>query len=88
MSFYQAARAKIVLISFATVKKPAFVDAVVKARRKSLQSLQAEIVSQYAPLPGHSTSAGKAVAAQSKIFLVLVDWNGASCSRREQKSWC
>ncbi|GAW19003.1 hypothetical protein ANO14919_084870 [Xylariales sp. No.14919] len=55
MSRAQISKAKIIYISFATVRKPAGIDVFVQARGKTPESLRAEIVSHYPPGHTHKT---------------------------------
>jgi elongator complex protein 5 len=48
-------RAKIVFVSFATIKKPALADIFIRARGKDLKTIAAEITSHVAP-PRSSTT--------------------------------
>ncbi|KAI8311020.1 histone acetylation protein 2 [Colletotrichum sp. SAR11_59] len=65
----QIAKAKIILLSFATLKRPRDVDVVIKARGKNLKSLRAEILSHY-PKPDPSAAKG---APPSQKTIILVD---------------
>ncbi|KAF6841676.1 Elongator complex protein 5 [Colletotrichum plurivorum] len=63
------AKAKIILLSFATLKRPRDVDVVIKARGKSLKALRAEIFSHY-PKPDPAAARG---APPSQKTVVLLD---------------
>lgn len=60
----QISHAKIIFISFATIKKPSHADIFIKARAKPLQRLRSEIVSHYPAASAGPT--GQAAAPQSK----------------------
>ncbi|KAI8291199.1 histone acetylation protein 2 [Colletotrichum sp. SAR11_57] len=65
----QIAKAKVILLSFATLKRPRDVDVIIKARGKNLKSLRAEILSHY-PKPDPSAAKG---APPSQKTIILVD---------------
>ncbi|KAK3297523.1 Elongator complex protein 5 [Chaetomium fimeti] len=62
-------RAKIVFVSFATIKKPALADIFIRARGKSLKTLAAEITSHVAPPKPSTTKDAKPVIQKSLILL-------------------
>lgn len=47
----QISHTKVIFISFATIKRPANADVLVRATGKQLQKLRAEITSHYPALP-------------------------------------
>ncbi|KAH6850788.1 Elongator complex protein 5 [Chaetomium sp. MPI-CAGE-AT-0009] len=63
-------RAKIVFVSFATIKKPALADIFIRARGKSLKTLAAEITSHVAPPRPNAT---KDATPQIQKSLILLD---------------
>ncbi|KAK3997478.1 Elongator complex protein 5 [Cladorrhinum sp. PSN332] len=68
-------KAKIILVSLATVGKPSNVDIFIKARRKSLHDLAIEIASHVAPAPP-PTRPGSAAQQQQQPpqkFLIVID---------------
>ncbi|KAF9881134.1 killer toxin sensitivity protein [Colletotrichum karsti] len=65
----KVAKAKVILLSFATLKRPRDVDVVIKARGKTLKALRAEILSHY-PKPDASAAKG---APPSQKTVVLLD---------------
>ncbi|SPQ21668.1 c5a4df97-44ee-446f-8346-35014d93becb [Thermothielavioides terrestris] len=62
-------RAKIVYVSFATIKKPTISDVFIKARGKSLKALAAEIAAHVAPPRG----ASKDTPATPQKSLIIID---------------
>lgn len=85
----QISHAKIIFISFATIKKPGHADVFVKARGKPLQRLRSEIVSHYSaptaqgtapqswspssPFPQHFLQGTRKQLTQSPETLLLID---------------
>jgi hypothetical protein len=63
----QISHTKVIFISFATIKKPANADVLVRATGKPLQKLRAEITSHYPALPPPTTrNASSASSSQSE----------------------
>ncbi|OLN84963.1 Elongator complex protein 5 [Colletotrichum chlorophyti] len=65
----KVAKAKVILLSFATLKRPQDVDVVIRARAKNLKALRSEILSHY-PKPDAAVARG---APPSQKTVVLVD---------------
>ncbi|KAK2019592.1 hypothetical protein LZ32DRAFT_598275 [Colletotrichum eremochloae] len=63
----QVAKAKIILLSFATLKRPRDVDVVVRARGKSPKALRAEILLHY---PKIDPAAAKSASSQKTVVLL------------------
>ncbi|KAK2048863.1 histone acetylation protein 2 [Colletotrichum somersetense] len=63
----KVAKAKIILLSFATLKRPRDVDVVVRARGKNPKALRAEILSHY---PKVDPAAAKSASPQKTVVLV------------------
>ncbi|KAK4042884.1 hypothetical protein C8A01DRAFT_32981 [Parachaetomium inaequale] len=63
-------RAKIVFVSFATIKKPALADIFIRARGKSLKTLAAEIASHVAPPRSSSTTKETTPPVQKALILL------------------
>ncbi|KAH6640914.1 Elongator complex protein 5 [Chaetomium tenue] len=62
-------RAKIVFVSFATIKKPALADIFIRARGKSLKAIAAEITSHVAP-PRPGTTKDATPPTQKSLILL------------------
>ncbi|KAL0779661.1 hypothetical protein CaCOL14_004145 [Colletotrichum acutatum] len=66
------AKAKVILLSFATLKRPRGVDVVVRARGKNLKALRAEILSHY---PKMDPTAAKGAPPSQKTVVLLDSLN-------------
>ncbi|GJC93561.1 histone acetylation protein 2 [Colletotrichum higginsianum] len=60
-------KAKVILLSFATLRRPQDVDVVVRARGKNLKALRAEILSHY---PKLDPAAAKTASSQKTVVLL------------------
>ncbi|KAL2119186.1 hypothetical protein VTJ04DRAFT_6146 [Mycothermus thermophilus] len=70
----KAERAKLVYVSYATVKKPALADAFVKARGKGLDVLVREVAGHVEMVSSSTTQAGQGQSqSQSQKSLILID---------------
>ncbi|POS76944.1 histone acetylation protein 2 [Diaporthe helianthi] len=72
---------KVIFISFATIKKPANADILVRATGKPLQKLQAEITSHYpaqSPPPTARNATSSASSSQQKTLLIIDTLNPLS----------
>ncbi|KAK4156478.1 Elongator complex protein 5 [Chaetomidium leptoderma] len=67
----KAERAKIVFVSFATIKKPALADILIKGRGKPLKALAAEIASHVTP--PRTTASKDAATPPIQKSLILLD---------------
>ncbi|GKT58688.1 elongator complex protein 5 [Colletotrichum tofieldiae] len=63
----KVAKAKVILLSFATLKRPRDVDVVVRARGKNLKALRGEILSHY---PKIDPAAAKGASSQKTVVLL------------------
>ncbi|EFQ27861.1 histone acetylation protein 2 [Colletotrichum graminicola M1.001] len=64
----KVAKAKVILLSFATLKRPRDVDVVVRARGKNPKALRAEILSHYPKI--HPAAAAKSASSQKTVVLL------------------
>lgn len=66
----QISHTKVIFISFATIKRPANADVLVRATGKQLQKLRAEITSHYPTLPPPTTrNASSTSSSQSELTI-------------------
>ncbi|WYZ38738.1 hypothetical protein EsH8_III_000652 [Colletotrichum jinshuiense] len=68
----KVAKAKVILLSFTTLKRPRDVDVVIKARGKNMKALRAEIISHY---PKIDTAAAKNASSSQKTIVLLDSLN-------------
>ncbi|KAK1655432.1 histone acetylation protein 2 [Colletotrichum phormii] len=68
----KVAKAKVILLSFATLKRPRGADVVVRARGKNLKALRAEILSHY---PKMDPRASKGASSSQKTVVLLDSLN-------------
>lgn len=68
----QVAKAKVILLSFTTLKRPRDVDVVIKARGKNMNALRAEIISHYPKID--PAAAKNASSSQSECTSRPTSW--------------
>ncbi|KAG6356720.1 hypothetical protein INS49_014594 [Diaporthe citri] len=72
------AHTKVIFISFATIKRPANADVLVRATGKQLQKLRAEITSHYTTLPPPTARNASSTSSSQKTLLIIDTLNPLS----------